>query len=56
MTFSEFRDVDGRPFPHRWSMVPLDKQGHETVIEIEEILFDPEIPESVFTKRNLERN
>jgi outer membrane lipoprotein-sorting protein len=55
MKFSEFRDVDGRPFPHRWSMVPLDKPGHETVIEIEEILFDPEIPASVFTKRNLER-
>jgi hypothetical protein len=36
-------------------MAPLDKPGHATVIEIAEILFDPAIPASVFTKRNLER-
>lgn len=55
MTFSDFREVSGRPFPHVWSMTPLDKDGHRTVITVEEIVFDPEIAESVFTKRNLSR-
>jgi hypothetical protein len=55
MTFSDFRDVDGRPYPHRWVMRPLDKPGHETRIEVEEIRFEPEIEPGLFTKRNLTR-
>ena len=51
--FSKIREVQGRPYPHRWSLVPLDKEGHETLIEIEEIRFDEDFDERIFSKRNL---
>jgi len=53
--FSEIRDVQGRPYPHRWSMTPLDKPGHETIIEISEVRFDEHFDDGIFTKRNLVR-
>jgi outer membrane lipoprotein-sorting protein len=53
--FAEIREVQGRHYPHRWSLVPLDKDGHETLIEIEEIRFDEDFDERIFNKRNLTR-
>jgi outer membrane lipoprotein-sorting protein len=55
MRFSDFRRIGDRVVPHHWSMTPLDKPGHSTTIEIDEILFDPEINSSIFTTRNLKR-
>jgi outer membrane lipoprotein-sorting protein len=55
MTMSEFRDEGGRPYPHHWSMVPLDKPGHETAIEVNAIRFDEKFDEEIFTQRNLTR-
>jgi outer membrane lipoprotein-sorting protein len=55
MRFSDFRPIGDRFVPHKWSMTPLDKPGHSTTIEIDEIQFDPEIESSVFTTRNLKR-
>jgi outer membrane lipoprotein-sorting protein len=55
MRFSAFRQVGERYVPHVWSMTPLDKPGHTTTIEIEEIQFDLEIGADVFTTRNLRR-
>ncbi len=53
MRFDAIRDVQGRPYPHRWSLVPLDKEGHETVIDVSEIRFDEAFDDTIFTKRNL---
>jgi outer membrane lipoprotein-sorting protein len=55
MRFSEFRRIDDRFVPHLWTITPLDKPGHSTSIEIEEIRFDPEMKSSIFTTRNLKR-
>ncbi|MEE8580098.1 MAG: outer membrane lipoprotein-sorting protein [Myxococcota bacterium] len=55
LRFDDIRDVDGRRVPHRWSLQPLDKQGHETVIEIDVIRFDVKFDEQIFTTRNLKR-
>jgi len=55
MRFSDFRRIGERFVPHHWNMTPLDKPGHSTTIEIDEIQFDPEIKSSVFTTRNLKR-
>ena len=33
----------------------LDKEGHETALEVDVIRFDEEFPDSIFTKRNLTR-
>jgi outer membrane lipoprotein-sorting protein len=55
MTLGDFRDVRGRSYPHRWSMVPLDKRGHETSIEVAAIRFDEKLDDEIFTQRNLTR-
>ncbi len=52
-SFDDIREVQGRPYPHRWAMQPLDKEGHETAVEIHEIRFDEEFEASIFTKRHL---
>ncbi len=54
LSYSSFAKT-GRPYPHRWSMVPLDKEGHETAFEVDVVRFDEEYPDSIFTKRNLTR-
>jgi outer membrane lipoprotein-sorting protein len=55
MAFDGIRVVQGRHFPSRWAMRPLDKPGHETRIDIHEIRFDDAIDDAVFTKRHLTR-
>jgi outer membrane lipoprotein-sorting protein len=52
----DVREVQGRYFPHRWAMTPLDKVGHSTVLEIREIRFDEVFDEEIFTTRNLKRS
>ena len=46
-----------RNYPSRWRVVPMtdDKKGHQTIIEVEDVIFDTEIKESYFTKRALKR-
>ena len=55
MEFAEIGLVDGRHYPRSWRMVPLDKEGHETRIEVREVRFDVELDEALFTKRALTR-
>lgn len=55
MTLADLREVGGRVYPHRWSMVPLDKPGHETRIEVNEIRFGEKFADEIFTQRNLTR-
>jgi outer membrane lipoprotein-sorting protein len=52
--FSDHREIDGRWVPHHWSLTPLEKPGHSTVIELEEMRFDLKLDERIFTKRHLE--
>ena len=51
--FGDIREVQGRYFPHVWTVRPVEKKGHETRIEVEEIRFDVDFDESVFTTRYL---
>ena len=51
----DVREVDGRFFPHTWSMRPLHKQGFETRIEIQTIRFDEDFDDAIFTTRHLKR-
>jgi outer membrane lipoprotein-sorting protein len=53
MTLGDFRPVGRRSYPHRWTMTPLDKPGHETAIEVREVRFDEKLDDEVFTHRNL---
>jgi outer membrane lipoprotein-sorting protein len=44
-------------YPSRWVVAPRteDKIGHQTIIEIDDVVFDEEIDASYFTKRALKR-
>jgi outer membrane lipoprotein-sorting protein len=53
MRFGDIEEIDGRYYPREWVMTPLDKEGHETRIRVNEVDFDADIDDSVFTKRNL---
>ncbi len=55
MRFSDYRPVGERHVPHLWTMTPLDKEGHETRIVVEEIEFDVDLDSKIFTTRNLKR-
>ncbi len=55
MRLSDVRPVQGRFYPHRWSMVPLDKEGHETRIEVESVHFDEAFDDGIFSQRHLTR-
>jgi outer membrane lipoprotein-sorting protein len=53
MHFGDIREVQGRRFPYLWTVRPLDKEGHETRIEVEQIRFEADFDDSVFTTRHL---
>lgn len=56
MRFTDVRRVDGRNVPHHWAMEPLDKPGHLTAITLNEIHFDRDLSDSLFTQSNLKRS
>jgi len=53
LEFSGVKLMGGRTIPTVWKMTPVKKEGRSTVFRILEIEFDKEIPEGVFTLRNL---
>jgi len=53
MTFSDMKLIGGRTIPTRWTMVPVAKPGHRTVMRIHEITFDRPIEANRFTQANL---
>jgi len=55
MRFGEISLEQGRWFPHRWSMESLDRPGHATRIEIEEVRFDADADDSIYTTQRLQR-
>ena len=54
MVFSEVRDYSGKKIPSIMTMVPLNKEGHKTVIEYVEAEFNAKIDSRIFTLRNLQ--
>jgi outer membrane lipoprotein-sorting protein len=55
MEFAEVTVVKGRPLPHFWRVTPLDKAGHKTELRLEEIVFDEQLDDQIFTERNLKQ-
>jgi outer membrane lipoprotein-sorting protein len=57
MVFTEVKKVSGKTIPMKMTLTPhtKEKEGHETVITYLDIKFDPEISESVFSRRNLQK-
>jgi outer membrane lipoprotein-sorting protein len=49
MVFDQFKEMDGRTIPTRWTMTPLDSEGKRTVITLTQIDFDASFSDSLFT-------
>jgi outer membrane lipoprotein-sorting protein len=49
MVFDQFKEMDGRMIPTRWTMTPLDNEGKSTVITLTLIDFDAPFDDSVFS-------
>jgi outer membrane lipoprotein-sorting protein len=56
MVWDDVKVFDGRRLPSRLTLVPVDKEGHKTVMIYKEISFREEIPDSTFSLSRLERN
>jgi outer membrane lipoprotein-sorting protein len=51
----DVREIQGRWFPHRWTMRPLDKEGYSTTLEMDEIRFNETFDDAVFSTRHLKQ-
>jgi outer membrane lipoprotein-sorting protein len=55
MTASEIEEMGDRMLPSRLSMVPADKDGHETRLHMENMEFNISMEESFFSQQNMKR-
>ena len=54
-TLSEIRDVGDRSIPTKFTMIPVEKQDHETTMEFENIRFNIPIDDDFFSIQNMKR-
>ncbi|RVU43561.1 outer membrane lipoprotein-sorting protein [Lujinxingia sediminis] len=55
ITFSDVKEVDGRPIPHRVEVRPADAPGEFTRMVYEELQFDVPIDDAIFTQQGMRR-
>jgi outer membrane lipoprotein-sorting protein len=55
MEFTDVRDFGGRRIPARLLLTPVDKEGNQTEMVYEEMSFNVEVPERMFSLSELER-
>jgi hypothetical protein len=54
MEFKEMKNFSGKMIPSVMEMIPLNKEGHKTVIIYEDLQFDPpDVDKTIFTLRHL---
>lgn len=51
----DFKMMDGRLIPTRIEIVPADEEGKKTVMTIQKIEFDIDLPESFFSQQQMKR-
>ena len=55
MVYSDFSVMDGRKIPAKWTMYNKVEEGHRTEFIIEDVDFNVDIPDRIFSFRELER-
>lgn len=55
MNLNNVKEMDGKLIPTTWEMVPANKKGQKTVMEIQSIDFDVQINDSFFSQQNMRR-
>ncbi|MEO0470497.1 MAG: outer membrane lipoprotein-sorting protein [Bacteroidota bacterium] len=52
---SGIMQMGGRTFAAKLEMIPVEDEGHKTVLEYQNIIFDKKLSESFFSKANMSR-
>ena len=55
MRGSNVKEMGGKIFTTKMEMIPVEEEGHKTVLEYHSIIFDKAIPERFFTVQNMKR-
>ncbi len=55
LIYKDVKDFYGRKLPSEWVMHNVKKKGHTTEIKVDDIHFDVNIPDRIFSYRELER-
>jgi hypothetical protein len=53
--FKDRKIIDNKNIPMVMELIPLNKQGHKTVITYKKLSFTEDVPEKIFTQKNLQR-
>ncbi len=51
----DFKKMDGRLIPARIEIIPANEEGKKTVLYIEDIKFDVDLPESFFSQQKMKK-
>jgi outer membrane lipoprotein-sorting protein len=52
---SDIKNMGDRTLPSKLTMIPADKEGHKTILELIEMTFNENIPASFFSQQNMKR-
>lgn len=52
---TEIKNLGDRTLPTKLKMIPADKEGNETILELVEMKFNKNIPTSFFSQQNMKR-
>ena len=55
LQYTDIEAISDRTIPKVWSMVPVNKTGHSTVIKILDIEYDMSLSDDIFTLNNLKK-
>ena len=55
MNSFDIKEMDGKKLASKMEMIPQDKPGNKTVMEIKSILFDKPLEDSFFTTQNMKK-
>lgn len=55
MSASEIKTMDGRPFATRMELIPMEEEGHKTVLTYQDIAFNVDLSDQFFSVQNMKR-
>ena len=55
LSYSDIKDFHGKKLPSKWIMYNVAKKGHSTEIKLDDIRFNVNIPDRIFSYQELER-
>jgi outer membrane lipoprotein-sorting protein len=51
----DIKNMDGRIIPAKYELIPADKQGHKTVVVMDEIKFNIPLSDDFFSQQNMKK-